>query len=79
MNNVRLYACVTNMIYDYSGAHISSDSEEIIQLFVKLKFIKINVNGMRVDIFSKRYALPLLLQAFSLALAWIQPSLNTFL
>ena len=48
-------------------------------LFVKLKFIekKEHVNGTRVDIFNKRYALPSLLQAFSLAFAWIRPSLNT--
>ena len=64
----------------FSGVQISSDSDKIIQLFVKLKFIfKKYVNGMRFVIFNKRYALPSLLQAFSLALAWIQPSLNTFL
>ena len=34
---------------------------------------------MRVGVFNKRYAIPSLLQAFSLALAWIRPSLNTFL
>ena len=62
------------------GMQISSESDEIIQLFVKLKFIfKKHVNVMRVNVFNKRYAIPSLLQAFSLALAWIRPSLNTFL
>ena len=66
-------------IHTYSGVQTSSDSDEIIQLFDKLKFIKKNVNGMRVGVFIKRYAFPSLLQTFSLTLAWVQPSLNTFL
>ena len=64
----------------YSGEQISLDSNEIKQLFDILKFIFfLNVNGMRVDIFNKRYAFPSFLQVVSPTLAWIRSSLNTFL
>ena len=69
-SNNRWYICMIPYLY----------SDEIIQLLVKLKFIKKkHVNGMRVDIYNKIYVLPSLFQAFSLTLAWIRPSLNTFL
>ena len=73
-------------IFTYNG-HLTTVVCKLVWTVMKLYkylldwslFKKKSVSGMRVNIFNKRYALPLLLQSVSLTLAWIWPSLNTFL